>query len=532
MRERLPWLRPAADAATSEAKRYREVLLSMAIKRAFTVFLCLALCLPVGLATPLVAYADGEAVERAEGSPVADPEPDGSVPPIVAGDLFAEGEDAPDDSGEASDDGSGFVNADMPLASIENSWRYSEGELTFTERDWGDGGMLALRYGGSNLPEGAQRWGIDVSEHQKRIDWDRVKAAGVDFAIIRCGYGDDVSYQDDRQWKRNVAECERLGIPYGVYLYSYAYNAEMARSEADHALRLLEGHDPTYPVYYDLEDNSALEEDADFAELASIFCGTLADAGYKVGVYANLNWWNNHLTDPVFDQWERWVAQYNTTCHYKGEYRLWQATSSGSVDGIEGRVDINYEFNCYPWDVNHTDWYVTCGAFDYVYENKLMSGYADGNFGPYDSITRGQVATVLHNMAGKPSVYSSSFSDVDYSAYYGDAIRWARAYGVVNGYGNNTFVPDALVTREELCAMLANYAGRIKGLSTFTSGAKVDSKADGHAVSSWARGSVGWCLDRGIISGIDEGGVAYLRPQDGAWRASVAAMATVLHRDL
>lgn len=498
----------------------------MALKRALTLFLCLTLCLPLGLAPSLsVAHADDEVAESSE-APQAD-----AVAPVVAGDLL-DSEEAAADGDAVDEDGSGFVNADMPLASIENSWRYSDGELAFTEPDWGEGGLLALRYGGSNLPEGAQRWGIDVSEHQKVIDWERVKAAGIDFAIIRCGYGDDVSYQDDKRWKRNVAECERLGIPYGVYLYSYAYNAEMARSEAAHALRLLEGHNPTYPVYYDLEDNSALEEDADFAELASIFCGTLADAGYKVGVYANLNWWNNHLTDPVFDQWERWVAQYNTACHYKGDYRLWQATSSGSVDGIEGRVDINYEFNCYPWDVSHTDWYVTSGAFDYVYRNKLMNGYADGNFGPYDSITRGQVATVLHNMAGKPSVYSSSFSDVDYGAYYGDAIRWARAYGVVNGYGNNTFLPDNLVTREELCAMLANYASRVKGLSTFTSGAKVDSKVDGHTVSSWARASVGWCLDKGIISGVDVNGVAYLQPQDSAWRASMASMVTVLHRDL
>ena len=510
--------------------------MSMALKRALSMFLCLALCLPFGLTTALPsAYADDDAVERAEGAGPAEgtAQADDEVPAMIAGDLFEEVDDAAAEGEATDEDGSGFVSADMPLASIENSWRYSEGELTFAEPDWGDGGLLALRYGGSNLPEGAQRWGIDVSEHQKRIDWDRVKAAGVDFAIIRCGYGDDVSYQDDKQWKRNVAECERLGIPYGVYLYSYAYNAEMARSEAEHALRLLEGHTPAYPVYYDLEDNSALEEDADFAELASIFCNTLADAGYKVGVYANLNWWNNHLTDPVFDQWERWVAQYNTACHYKGSYRLWQATSSGHVDGIEGRVDINYEFNCYPWDVNHTDWYVTCGAFDYVSNHKLMSGYGDGDyFGPYDSITRGQVATVLHNMAGRPSVYSSSFSDVDYAAYYGDAIRWARAYGVVNGYGDNTFAPDALVTREELCAMLANYAARIKGLGTFTSGSKVDSKVDGHTVSSWARGSVGWCLDKGIISGIQENGREYLRPQDGAWRASVASMVTVLHRDL
>lgn len=76
------------------------------------------------------------------------------------------------------------------------------------------------------------------------IDWEKVKKDGIDFAIIRCGYGGDYQSYDDRYWIRNVTECERLGIPYGVYLYSYSENIEDAKSEAAHALRLLKGHKP------------------------------------------------------------------------------------------------------------------------------------------------------------------------------------------------------------------------------------------------------------------------------------------------
>ena len=94
---------------------------------------------------------------------------------------------------------------------------------------------------------------IDVSEHNGTINWESVKAAGIQGAIIRCGYGMDMTSQDDKQWSRNVSECERLGILYGVYLYSYADNADKARSEAQHVLRLIKGRKLSFPVYYDLE---------------------------------------------------------------------------------------------------------------------------------------------------------------------------------------------------------------------------------------------------------------------------------------
>lgn len=122
----------------------------------------------------------------------------------------------------------------------ENSWRYQDGELIRSEED--EISLLSEVYAPN-----ATRKGIDVSEHNKNIDWEKVKAAGIDYAIIRCGYGSDIQNQDDKQWQRNVSECERLGIPYGVYIYSYAKNTEMAASEAQHVLRLISGHKLSYP---------------------------------------------------------------------------------------------------------------------------------------------------------------------------------------------------------------------------------------------------------------------------------------------
>ena len=127
---------------------------------------------------------------------------------------------------------------------------------------------------------------IDVSEHQGKIDWEKVKG-NIDGAILRCGYGMDQTNQDDEQWKRNLSECERLGIPVGVYLYSYANTEAKAKSELSHILRLIKGHKFQLPIFIDLEQ-SGTEKMA--KKTAQIVCDGLKDAGYTPGVYANLNW--------------------------------------------------------------------------------------------------------------------------------------------------------------------------------------------------------------------------------------------------
>ena len=162
----------------------------------------------------------------------------------------------------------------------ENSWRYSNGEFIYSEIDQLKDNKLRAATGNNAIAQG-----IDVSSHQGKINWDAVKQSGIDFAIIRCGYGMDFEDQDDSYWEYNVSECERLNIPYGVYLYSYADSVYRASSEADHVLRLLSGHSPEYPVYYDLEENSLASTNNIklLGQIAKTFCDKISTVCFVLG---------------------------------------------------------------------------------------------------------------------------------------------------------------------------------------------------------------------------------------------------------
>jgi GH25 family lysozyme M1 (1,4-beta-N-acetylmuramidase) len=197
-----------------------------------------------------------------------------------------------------------------------------------------------------NEIEGAVLKGIDVSYHNEDIDWEQVKNSDIDYAIIRCGYGQDFESQDDKKWKEYADACVELGIPFGTYLYSYATTVSAAKSEAEHVLRVIEGYPLTYPVYYDMEDSKQSSTTAKRkAQMAEAFCSIIEEAGYQVGIYANTDWFTNKLTNSYFDTCDKWVAQYNATCKYTGSYRMWQCTSSGSVPGISTKVDLNFWFD-------------------------------------------------------------------------------------------------------------------------------------------------------------------------------------------
>ncbi|RNL41362.1 hypothetical protein DMP06_01885, partial [Slackia equolifaciens] len=266
----------------------------------------------------------------------------------------------PDDSDE-----------DIDLAQFANSWRFSDGvpanaisafakasTVTWSEEDGVYIGSNGMRV------EGASAFGIDVSQWNGDIDWSRVKASGVDYAIIRIGYGGDDPSQDDPYFYEYVNGARAAGLDIGVYIYSYGWDAATGRSEAEHVLRLLRSaglspSDLAYPVYYDLEQesksgkgpcgiddqgNEKLASNSDLLAMTKAFASIIESAGYDVGVYANLNWWNNYLTSSEYNQWDRWVAQYNAQCDYTGEYSMWQCMSNGGVDGISGNIDINFWF--------------------------------------------------------------------------------------------------------------------------------------------------------------------------------------------
>jgi lysozyme len=187
---------------------------------------------------------------------------------------------------------------------------------------------------------------IDVSEHQGKIDWEKVKPY-IDGAIIRCGYGMDMVSQDDSMFKYNADECTRLGIPFGVYIYSYANNEERIRSEAAHVLRLVKGYTLSYPIYLDLEEISTTNG---IVARAEIFGDIIEKAGYWCGVYSSTSWWNYYLKG--LERFTKWVAQWYKVCEYTGaNLDIWQYSEKGKIPGINGTVDMNYCYRDFPAEI-------------------------------------------------------------------------------------------------------------------------------------------------------------------------------------
>ncbi len=187
-------------------------------------------------------------------------------------------------------------------------------------------------------------FGIDVSSYQGNINWDVVKNH-IDFAILRCGFG-QYNSQKDKFFERNYEECRRLGIPVGIYHYSYAKNVDQARKEANLVLSWLKGKEIQLPVYYDIEDDSQIGLGKEMlTNMCVEFCNTIEGAGLWAGIYANKHWFTRILdSEKLGKRYTCWVAQYYDKCTYEGKYDVWQNSSSGRIDGIVGNVDTNYMY--------------------------------------------------------------------------------------------------------------------------------------------------------------------------------------------
>ena len=301
-------------------------------------------------------------------------------------------------------------NAEAARSLVENSWRYEVGQLVAEDASSEEDGIALLSM--DILADGATAQGIDVSEHQGRIDWNAVKASGIDFAILRVGFGaPSWGGRVDYQFNRNISECERLGIPYGVYIYSYAFDNQQAADEASMVINCLSGHNPRLPVYYDLEDNSIIANgrQTGIASRAQVFCNRISAAGYEPGIYANLNWFNNILTDSVFksSSWDHWIAQYNSQCDYTGNYSFWQYKSNGKVPGINGNVDMNYAYvdvSLYHWQLIDSTWYYAAS------NGKAYTGwlFQSGTWYWLEPDVGGAMATGLHECNGSMYWFNSS----------------------------------------------------------------------------------------------------------------------------
>ena len=193
-------------------------------------------------------------------------------------------------------------------------------------------------------------FGIDVSKWNKEIDWSRVKNDGVSYAIIRLGYRGSSSgaLVEDPYFAYNFSQAKANGIDRGVYFFTQAVTEAEAVEEASMVVALLNGEALSYPVFLDVEGSGGRADllDADTRTKNILaFLRTIESAGYDAGVYANKNWFTNKIHTEELSGYAVWLAQYNVTePDYAGNYHMWQYSSRGSIDGIEGNVDVNQSF--------------------------------------------------------------------------------------------------------------------------------------------------------------------------------------------
>lgn len=198
---------------------------------------------------------------------------------------------------------------------------------------------------------------IDVSTHNGNIDFKKVKAAGINNVIIRCGYtgyGKSHTINKDNMFETNYKKAKEAGLNVGAYYYAVALTEEDADKEAAFVLSLLKGKQFELPIYYDVEDchdvkaSGVLTQNmqglgkAKLTAIVNRFCNTVEKAGYYVGIYSGKYWFLNELDMSVLNRYTIWLAHWTTKTDYTGKYDLWQYSDSGKVNGISGNVDMNY----------------------------------------------------------------------------------------------------------------------------------------------------------------------------------------------
>lgn len=272
--------------------------------------------------------------------------------------------------------------------------------------------------------------GVDISGPIAPCTAADLKAAGVGFVICKTGFGSDYPGQQDGGFAANVKLLDAAGIPWGAYHFSYATTRNGGISEAKHMLRLLNGRKPLYGVWFDMEANSTLGGDLPGA--AEGFCETMEAAGLYVGVYASTSWWQNYLTSPVFDKYDKWVAQYYKECQYDGPYGMWQYTNSWVIGGRN--FDGNWAYKDYPSII------------------KAMSGEKEPEK-EEPELTEAEVKKIARQ---EIEAYFAELAKKPVSNWAKDAVDFVKEEGLMNGDADGSFRPQSFITRQEVAAVLKN----------------------------------------------------------------------------
>ena len=228
----------------------------------------------------------------------------------------------------------------------------------YNRRNWTKHGRLPyVKYEGTadetpTIPANGVK-GIDVSKWQGEIDWGKVKAAGVKFAMIRLGYGsaDGNSCGLDGWFERNVANAVKAGVDVGCYFYSYATSVAAVKKEAAFVVDTLQKYKGvfTYSIAFDLEDKTqqGLGKTV-LTDMVIAFGDAIEKAGFYCSLYSNLDWLKNRLDDSRLKRFDHWLAQWASAPTYGGAFGMWQNSSKGSVNGISGNVDTDVAYKDYP----------------------------------------------------------------------------------------------------------------------------------------------------------------------------------------
>ena len=238
--------------------------------------------------------------------------------------------------------------------------------------------------------------GIDVSRWQGEINWSQVAADDVSFVML----GTRSKGAVDPYFHRNIQQASAAGVKVGVYIYSLAVTVKMAEAEADFVLDLIHDYPVSYPVAFDMEDstqgNLSKEE---LAAIANAFCKKISDSGYYPIVYANENWLKNKLDMSLMD-YPVWVARYSARPSYQNPV-MWQATSTGSVKGINGNVDIDFQFKDFSGQIPANTWRTINGK-RYYYSNyaKQKNAWAQDSSDWYYMDSEGLASTGWITVSG------------------------------------------------------------------------------------------------------------------------------------
>lgn len=190
--------------------------------------------------------------------------------------------------------------------------------------------------------------GIDVSVHNGKIDWQKVRADGIDFAILRAGYGRLASQRDDR-FEENYAGAKAAGILVGAYWYSYAMTPEEAELEADVFLSVIKGKQFEFPVYYDVEEKKQFDLGKEkVSAIMRAFLERVESAGYFTGLYGCASSLTKHTADDIKSRYTIWLAHWVDQTNYSGAYGIWQHSEKGKVTGISGNVDLDIGYKNFP----------------------------------------------------------------------------------------------------------------------------------------------------------------------------------------